>query len=392
MGFLPAVKCVCPSCFEEIFLGECRIMSGRTTGKVLKGTSKGWRARMTVEPLDGRAYTLELACRECPHCRYLLPSNIELVPSIMMVVVGDTFSGKSHYIAALIHQIKTEWIGNATGFARFTCLTPEVEKTYTRDYFEPLFVNRVPVRPTMLPRVMDTNTKVTSRPLIYKLVVSPSPKHPPTTVNLMIYDISGEAYENMGRLVQFAQFFLNTGAFVFVADPITMIPITSKLPAGLQTILQPQILHAQAQGRRAVDGLNDVISVFEQYHGVPAGSSLPDTPVAVMLSKADLLKYLPSPNPPNPPNRYRFMVNPTYGGGVNLQDIALVDQEVRGLLKTYKQVDLLAATTRFRRVNFFATSATGQPADATGHYNTVEPCRCLDPLLWILHQLGIIKA
>src|SRR2546428_13646817 len=99
MVFSPYVKCVCPSCFNDVFLGECRIVSGVTSGKVLKTPSKGTFARMNVERLDGPKYTLELARRECSECGYHLPENIEVVPSVTLAVVGDPFSGKSHYIA-----------------------------------------------------------------------------------------------------------------------------------------------------------------------------------------------------------------------------------------------------------------------------------------------------
>src|SRR5947199_1609813 len=99
MNFSPYVKCVCPSCLTEIYLGECRIVSGKTSGIVLK-EPKGPLARMYAEPLDGPKYTLEMARRECTACGYHLPYNIELVSSVTLVIVGDTFSGKSHYIAA----------------------------------------------------------------------------------------------------------------------------------------------------------------------------------------------------------------------------------------------------------------------------------------------------
>src|SRR5437764_9404792 len=171
MVFSPYVKCVCPSCFNEIFLGECRIVSGITAGKVLKTPPKGPFARMNVEPLDRPRYTLELAHRECSACGYLLPDNIERVPSVTLAVVGDTFSGKSHYIAALIHQIKTEWMPNSSGFARFICLTPDVENIYLRDYFEPLFTHQQTLAPN------QPATSPHAKPLIYKLDVSPSPRH-----------------------------------------------------------------------------------------------------------------------------------------------------------------------------------------------------------------------
>lgn len=378
LSLSPYVKCVCPSCFEEIYLGDCRIVSGRTPGKVLKERPTTWWARqiarINLERLDG----LELAHRECPECHYLLPYNIERVPSITLAVVGNIFAGKSHYITALIHQIKEDWISNAEEYAQFTCLTPEVEKGYTEEYFEPLFVNRQVLLPT------KPAAKSTANPLIYELVVSPSSKRPPTAVNLMIYDTAGEDFEHVDRLVQFARYVFNTSALIFVVDPLTMTDVVLQLPPSLHTILNPWV--NLAQGRRAADILNSTLSILERFHGYPDGASFPDVPVAVMISKADLFKFL------NLPDSYTFMMQPQYGRGIDLRDIDTVDREVRGLLRIYKQGDLLAATNRLRRVKFFASSATGEPPDATNHFRIVKPYRCLDPVLWILYQLGIVKA
>lgn len=377
MAFSLYVKCVCPSCFEEIFLGECRIVSGGTTGKELKPRSRGPFARMNVEPLDGPKYTKELACRECTACGYLLPFNIELVPSIMLVVVGDTFSGKSHYIASLIHQMKNDWIGNAAGFARLTCLTPDVEDTYFREYFEPLFTNRQTLPPT------QQASQPYARPLIYKLATSPSPRHPPTAVNLMIYDTAGEDFISY-RLVQFARFVLHTNAFIFVADPSTMPSIFRRLPAPLQSQLQPQFSFAQR--RRTAESFGSIMDVIERFRRASGGARLPDTPVAVMLSKSDVFQHLSSPS------SFTFMRNPPYGGDIDLKDLDAVDREVRGLLRDHQQGDLLATTSRFRQVKFFATSATGESPDASNQFTDVRPLRCPDPVLWILHRLGILRA
>lgn len=376
MGISPFVKCICPSCFEEIYLGECRIVSGKTSGIVLK-TPKGPLARMHVESLDGRKYTLEMARRECTNCGYHLPYNIEQVPSITLVIVGETFSGKSHYIAALIQQIREEWAANAHGLLRMTCLTPDAERKYIEDYYEPLFRGKRALLSTQ-PAVDEY-----AKPLIYKLVVSESRKHPATTHNLMIYDTAGEDFHS-GRLVRFARFVLNTSALIFVADPFAMAPLTNDLPPTLQASLQRMI--AIAQKRRVAEGFNEIIDVFERYHGHTDGSSLPDTPVAVMFSKSDLIKSV------NSPQMLRFLKNPSYGGGLDLQDIEAVDREVKDMLLHYRQGDILAATARFKHVKFFATSTTGEPPDGNGNFSRVEPCRCLDPLLWILYRLEIIPA
>lgn len=373
-----SVTCVCPACFNEIYLGECRILSGKTSGKVLKTPSKGWFSRMHVEPLDGRAYTLELARRECPACLYLLPPNIERVPSITLVVVGDNLSGKSHYIASLIYQLKTEWLTNATGFARFSCLTQDVEQYYIREYFEPLFTQQRVLQKTNLA------TNPYAKPLIYNLTVGQSRRHPTTEANLIIYDAAGEDFVSEARLVEFSGFVLNTTAFIFVADPFTMTPIFQFFPPDLQDNLRP--VFSLLRGSRAAERLSDIISVYERFHKEPKGASLPNTPIAVMVSKSDLFKSF------NPPDMYRFMTNPSYGKGIDLQDIDTVDGEVRQLLQKYQQGDLLRATDRFKRLKFFATSSTGAPPDENGQLAHVEPCRCLDPVLWILHQLGIIAA
>jgi hypothetical protein len=104
-----------------------------------------------------------------------------------------------------------------------------------------------------------------------------------------------------------------------------------------------------------------------------------------MLSKADLLKYL------NVPYSYNFMVNPQYKQDIDLLDIDTIDREVRELLRAYQQGDLLVATRRFKKVKFFAASAIGEPPDVNGHFTNVEPRRCLDPLLWILYELYILR-
>ena len=86
------------------------------------------------------------------------------------------------------------------------------------------------------------------------------------------------------------------------------------------------------------------------------------------------------------------MRRPYYRDGIDLEDIETVNQEVRELLIYYKQGDLVGSVAQFERVSFFATSATGEPPDANNNFTHVEPLRCLDPVLWCLHELGIIRA
>jgi hypothetical protein len=87
---------------------------------------------------------------------------------------------------------------------------------------------------------------------------------------------------------------------------------------------------------------------------------------------------------------YRFFSSPTYSGGLDLQDIRAVDKEVRKIIREIGDESLLLAAQKLKQVNFFAVSATGQASDESGTYPSITPYRCLDPILWILYELGII--
>jgi hypothetical protein len=127
--------------------------------------------------------------------------------------------------------------------------------------------------------------------------------------------------------------------------------------------------------------------LFEDYHGYDAGANLSSTPIAITITKSDLLKQLTTVQ-----QQYHFLKKPVYNGTINLQDLDLVDREVRQLLDDYGERTLLQSTFNFSKVKFFATSATGYAPDKDGIYPAVDPCRCLDPILWILHRLNILHV
>ncbi len=158
-----------------------------------------------------------------------------------------------------------------------------------------------------------------------------------------------------------------------------MPKIFAELPPYLQT--------NAVTGRRVASVLNTVIRIYERNNRLEPGSRLVSVPVAITLSKSDVLKQLrPSSQP------YEFLTNPAYDGSVNLRDLDAVDKEVKELVQEYGDPSLLQATRSFSKVNFFAVSATGYSPDVNDIYPNVIPCRCLDPVLWILHKLNYIKA
>jgi hypothetical protein len=148
-------KCKCPRCFKEIYPGECTIVA--RNNDILPPT--GWPMR--PGPLVGTFYAQRFARRKCYECDYLLPDNIERVPNIRLAIIGDNLSGKSHYLAALVHDLKE--LAHKSRLYSLRCLTPEAELRIDRECSNPLFVDLREINRTQRPMQWV-------EPLIYQII------------------------------------------------------------------------------------------------------------------------------------------------------------------------------------------------------------------------------
>jgi len=240
-----------------------------------------------------------------------------------------------------------------------------------REYLTPLFSHKQTLPPTQSATGKERN------PLIYELVTDSS------TVNLIFYDIASEDYLLPERLVKVYPHLFNSDAIIFLADPIMMPGIRNNLPTHLQYDLPPNTFVAQEPDASL---LTRTLELFERVGGQQLNKFLRSMPIAITLSKSDLLKdCIPMSQP------YRFLSNPQYNIYPDLRDLAVVDQEVKAIINDFGEKTLLQEA-HLRNVRFFAASATGHLPDNNGLYPAVEPVRCLDPFIWILYQLRIIEA
>src|SRR5579884_1043848 len=368
-------KRLCPNCLEEFYPGDCEIYATVPRLELLKEKPGNVLARMHArrypEPLTGPYYTERMAHRRCPFCNYFLPSNIERVRNLYIAIVGDTAAGKSHFIAAMIDQIKQGKLQSADTFVRFRCLTPEVEEYYEDNYFKPLFGLKQSLPPTQLNEDIP--------PLIYELDIKASHGRPARAVNIILYDTGGGNYVLQQRAMIYSRHMLHADAMIFLADSMKMPEIFSRLPLQIQK-------NISVSPRSVTSSLDSVIDALERFRGLSAGSRRLSIPIAITLSKSDLLKYLRAAS-----KQYCFMRNPSYGGGIDLDDVEAVDEDVRDLLSDFGEHAFLQATNAFSCAKFFASSATGHAPNDQGIFSAIHPIRCLDPLLWALYELQVIR-
>jgi hypothetical protein len=364
----PFHKRICPACGTEYYPGNCAIVSAQNPNTFFKPRTSDFVSRIFVTSLTGREYTKKRARYQCPNpdCLHLLPRS----DTFTIAIVGDVRSGKSHFIASCINQLKRQETWQVIGCSSILGQDDTDRRYYTK-YYDPVYNRKEQIPPTQTSRteILD--------PLVYEIVFSEKSRlSPAKTLTLLFYDSSGEDVTNPDRIATYGHYVLDASAVIFLADPLLMPGIKNKLPSSQQP---PPLPQGEIEVR-TFDALNRVIQTLKQNKGLRPGQSLP-TPIAITVSKSDLLRYLTTDplflKPASPTNR------------LDVQELMMIDQEVRELIWEYGDKELLTSSETFQEKIFLAVSPTGWPA-LGGRFPKIEPIRCFDPMLWALWKLKII--
>jgi hypothetical protein len=369
----PFREICCPFCNQPFKPGHASVVSRINPGKPLRAAPQGRLQRLKSQFLDKppEEYKREFASRACPHCGTVLPPNMEQVDeNLTIAIIGDTFSGKSHYIAALIDQLKRVQLPER--FFSVLPADPEIEERYHSLFYRPLFKNQQQMLPTR--QVVS----MINEPLIYQIDFGETADRPRRRINLLIYDASGEELATQITLMKYKSHILNARAIIFLADPWAMPNFVDRLAHNLR----PD--SAAVTGRISSQVLASVVQTFQFHNSELAAANEFPLPIAITLSKADLIEYLPVIGP-----KYKFLADLANQRIPNASDTEIIDEWVRKLLGDIKEDQLLGITRGFRSAKFFAISATSSSA-SKGKYNSVKPHRCLDPLFWIFRELDIL--
>ena len=367
----PFKKSKCPYCAKELYPGQCAIVSSRT-GTLMRGAKNGFLWRCGVVALKGSKYTGELALRQCSGCERLLPRSFGRAESHTIAIIGDSGSGKSHYIASCIDQLRKGHAWQVIGCTRIVG-QGNTDQNYRNAYYGPMYLGLEQLEATL------SATDNVRDPLVYEVVFRQKSRlKSARMVNLLFYNSAGFDLRDPKRMVHFSHYVLSASAIIFLVDPLVVPGIVNSLPDHLKPPLGANVLE------RTVDVLNHIIQTFEQGLGLEPGATL-RTPIAITISKSDLLKFVTKYS-----SMPLFLNDAILSNKLDPLGFETVNREVQELLQRVGDRELQLAVSSFENKNFFAVSATGWPPDASGKFPTIEPLRCLDPLLWALWKLRLI--
>jgi hypothetical protein len=420
---------LCPYCFERLRVGECALVRARqqfagrprlTVEEVqvvaphglLGRLGRGLRARR----LTGRRAVEQQLRWACPHCGNALPLRIERLESRIIGIVGESQSGKSHYIAALVKWLTEEWGRRGAGLKdagleRPTALDGVIDARYQLEYHDRLFLEHTALTTTSPSEGDLASGEPGNLPLIYEVICTRRRRwkrlswRDRRAVNLALFDAPGEQLRNSDELLAHHQYVLNADGLIYLIDPLALPRLDRVVPPADEVAAEgawatPQggttALPAARQGlRNPIPLLRAISRLLAQYRDVDPVGQLP-VAIAMTVAKVDLLD-----DDGDRPDG----AEPSYDGEYDPESAERRDYAawMESVLVRAEAGGLIAASEAFRDRWFTGVSATGKASraglalDAQGdsvrmeYYEPpIEPRRVLEPLMWLLWKLGYI--
>jgi GTPase SAR1 family protein len=310
--------------------------------------------------------------RVCPECHNRLPAEYCAHPGKIVALVGAKGSGKSTYIAVLLHEL-THRVGAELDASLIACDDRTIAR-YKQDFARPLYGQS---------RLLSTTQSAATEPrdpLVYLLTrtVRGRLRTRTESLTLVLFDTAGEDLRSREVTELHLRYLNAADAIVFLMDPLELAGATTALEGAARS----------GGGVNASDPDSDpmnVISRVTELLRARRGDRRIAVPVAVALSKIDTLR--PGMERQSALHRAR-----TASGSLDLDDQEAVHEQVRGLLDEW-QAGMVDRYLRqhYSDFAFFGLSALGGVPDTESvGPGGIRPYRVEDPLLWLLHRFGML--
>lgn len=305
----------------------------------------------------------------CPVHHGELPEDMFSRELIVIGLVGEPGSSKTHYLAALLHQLSG---GALASYDLIVNFDPGTVLRFQADYFRRLFIDHEVIPGNRRLNWIDEATG--QKEIRLPMTVVLRNWRTGRAVNVCIFDASGEQLLSVRDQATWARHLSIADGLLFFVDSSVLPGVqrrTGDLSGGQTLHVTESVIDVTANLVRHAKSL----SADDDISGVPA---------AVLLAKADLL---PDDFPEQALEALDHLNDAPYRLANRLrQDSDLVEQYMadnggRNLI--------ISVAHKFPGVTFHAMSATGC-APESGVYPKLEPQRTLEPFLLLLARIGII--
>lgn len=382
-------KTKCPYCFDEIreedvvyrcsnragctkeddgVLGRFYSSFGYQKGSVAlepvvqQAPKKRFRqAPLPVCPTCKQSTTIEL----CPHCHMELPDGWTQARGRVIAMVGNRSSGKTILTHVLLHEMERQFptlMGAAV--VQLDSMSRERFNRVARDN-----LYRYGQLPGGTVRLSD-DAEVR---FPFCLRFSWGRTDIRQQLNLAVYDVAGEDYENDDALRRDARYISRADAVIVLIDPTQLDALSALLDSTIPPGTPPQ------------EGLARLAGVMRAERGVGIRKQL-SAPIAVVMTKIDALGQLMGDSP-------LFSEEPMTDG-YRAETAEAISADVERRLAEWTNGGLAHfVNQQFKTSRYFGVSALGGAAVSTGSgllriEEGVNPLRVLEPLLWILDLWG----
>lgn len=310
----------------------------------------------------------------CPRCHNELPTYFHKAESHIISVIGARGSGKTHYITVLIHQLLKQGyqldistIPQDVGEDR----TKVTSKRYIEEYKRPLLERGEELTKTTIAR--DLN------PLIYQITSSQKGFGKTKALYLVFYDTAGENFHDALELKKLANYVANSSGIIFLLDTFQVPHIKKNLRNKGITISESGI---DFQGV-----FQQVYSLLER-QGLVKLNSPSRVPIALTFSKID--EIIRHKLMDDDIQDFSIRRNSEYlkTGVFRKEELEEVNHDMRSLLTLWNEEGFIAGVEdKFSKTAYFGVSALGS-TPIGGKIEEIKPHRVLDPLVWILDNIG----
>lgn len=280
-----------------------------------------------------------------------------------MALVGTKASGKSHFIAVVLHELEHRIGPRFDG--SLMLLDDATRNRVDRDLNPRLYGSGVVLEATQSV-VSDASVR---EPLVSRLTLKGG-----SHSNLVFFDAAGEDLQRLDTLEREARYITQSDGLVLLVDPLQIPAVRDDLEGSVDL---PDV-SIDVYGM-----LGRLAGLLRDARGIPAKKPI-DVPLAIAISKVDALRgLLPDTHPvfslPAHDGRFDESVANSISQALRADAVGWLGERIDSFLKQ-----------EFADYAFFGVSALGEsPVDGRLR-NGVSPHRIEDPVLWMLHYWGAL--